>query len=106
MHPRVSKGNVVKDQTTVGASGSFGPAGAGQKTFQATLTGTGAVTASVSIQVSNDQIEWLDLASMSLSGTTSVSDGFATEAPWAYYRSNLTAISGTNDTLNVTGTGG
>lgn len=74
-------------------------------TFQATVVGTGAVTASVDIEVSNDGTYWVDTVAgtISLSGTTSHSDGFTTtEAPWKYVRANVTAISGTGATVNVT----
>lgn len=88
---------------TVG--GTYGPAYAGEKTFQATVSGTGAVSATVLIQVRNSSShDWLTLATITLSGTTTSSDGFASEASWAYYRANLTAISGTGATVVVTST--
>lgn len=64
-------------------------------TYQVTVVGTGAVTATVKIEVSNDDSNWLTLATITLSGTTSATDGFASDAPWAYRRANVTAISGT-----------
>ncbi len=70
-------------------------------TFQATISGTGAVTATVLIQVSNDASNWITLGTITLSGTTSATDGFASSAPWAYVRSNCTAISGTSAALSV-----
>lgn len=70
--------------------------------IQCVVSGTGAVTATVSIDVSNDGKNWiLDAATISLSGTTSDSDGFAMTAPWGYSRARLTAISGTNATCDV-----
>jgi hypothetical protein len=77
-------------------------------TFQAIVTGTGAVTATVSIQITNDDdgtspINWCStaLGTITLTGTTSASDGFATMAAWRYVRANVTAITGTGATLEV-----
>jgi hypothetical protein len=72
-------------------------------TFQATVVGTGAVTATVVIDVSNDGVYWCStvLGTVSLSGTTSSSDGFTTTASWKYVRARVTAISGTGATVQV-----
>lgn len=72
-------------------------------TYQAVVSGTGAVTATVVIDVSNDNINWLDtvMGTITLSGTTSDSDGFTTNAPWKYVRARVTAISGTGATVQV-----
>jgi hypothetical protein len=72
-----------------------------QRTFQATVTGTGAVTATVLIQVSNDGTNFLTLGTITLSGTTSASDGFASNAPWVHVRANVSAISGTSAAVTV-----
>jgi hypothetical protein len=87
-----------------GASSTFGPSKAGEKVFQATVTGTGAVTATVLIQVSNNvsTLGWITLGTITLSGTTTATDGFASEASWAYYRANVTAVSGTGAAVYVT----
>lgn len=72
-------------------------------TYQAVVSGTGAVTATVVIDVSNDNANWLDtvMGTITLSGTTSDSDGFTTNAPWKYVRARVTAISGTGATVQV-----
>jgi hypothetical protein len=72
-------------------------------TFQATVTGTGTVSATVVIDVSNDGTNWVatSLGTITLSGTTSSSDGFATTASWKYVRARVTAISGTGATVQV-----
>lgn len=74
-----------------------------QTSFQATVTGTGAVTATVVIDVSNDGTYAVSttLGTITLSGTNSSSDGFTTNAPWKYVRARVTAISGTGATVNV-----
>ncbi len=71
--------------------------------IQATLAGTGAVTATVTVEVSNtgNANEWILAGTINLSGTTTATDGFSVNAPWAYIRSSLTAVSGTNATANV-----
>lgn len=72
--------------------------------FQAYETGTGAITATVVIEASNDNTysSWVTLATITLSGTTAVSDGYATIANWPYVRAKCTAISGTSASVTVT----
>lgn len=92
--------------TTTGAGGRVSSS-AGPKTFQAfgtTTAGSGAAT--VTVQVSNadspTENDWLTLGTITLTlGTTSTSDGFASNAPWQHYRGNLTAISGTNAAVTL-----
>ena len=76
--------------------------------FQAIETGTGAVTATVIIQASNDQTtfegttsNWITIGTITLSGTTTATDGFTTVAPWKYMRAGVSAISGTNAAVKV-----
>lgn len=72
-------------------------------TFQligATTASTG--TATVTVQVSNDKTNWLTLGTISLSLTTSTtSDGFASDAAWAFFRGNVTSISGTGAAVSL-----
>lgn len=72
------------------------------RTFQATVVGTGAVTATIIIEATNDDIAHLTLGTITLSGTTSASDGFASSAQWRYVRARITAISGTGAAVTVT----
>jgi hypothetical protein len=72
-----------------------------KRTFQASIVGSGSVSATVPILVSNDGSNFLTLGTISLSGTTSATDGFASDAPWAFVRADVTAISGTSATVNV-----
>lgn len=73
----------------------------GPATFQAYVVGTGSVGATIKIQVANIAGQWLDAGTITLSGTTSATDGFALAVPWALCRANCTAISGTGATLTV-----
>ncbi|TXG77634.1 hypothetical protein E6Q11_02575 [Candidatus Dojkabacteria bacterium] len=87
--------------TGTGAGSAAGKAQNGMKTFQATVTGTGAVTATVLVEVSNNNVDFITLGTITLSGTTSSTDGFASEAPWAWYRGNVSAISGTGAAVTL-----
>jgi len=76
--------------------------------FQAIVTGTGAVTATVLIQVSNEadtfngvKTNWITMGTITLSGTTTATDGFTTICPWRYVRANVTALSGTGATVEI-----
>lgn len=97
-------------QTGVGAALKSPPgqglANATERTYQATVTGTGAVSATILIEFSNDEIGWLPDAanpnSITLSGTNLATDGFVVSAPWGAVRANLTAISGTGAAVTVT----
>lgn len=94
--------NVVTGVTVAG-TGAWVYKDAPKTTLQATVTGTGAVTATVVIDCSNDGVNACStpLGTISLSGTTSASDGFTTDAPWKFIRARTTAISGTGATLVV-----
>lgn len=89
---------------TITGAGAFLYKDSPEATFQATVTGTGAVTATVTIEFSNDGVNALSTVggTITLSGTTTSSDGFTTAAaPWKYWRANVTAISGTGATVQV-----
>ncbi len=74
------------------------------RTFDAKVVGTGAVTATVIIYVSNTGAsnDWITAGTITLSGTTSDVDGFAMNAKWAYTKANVSAISGTGAAVTVT----
>lgn len=75
--------------------------------IQATVAGTGAVTATINVEVSNGpdgapQALATIAGTITLNGTTSVTDGFTTQnAPWRFIRFNVTALTGTG--AKVTG---
>lgn len=74
-----------------------------EASYQAVVSGTGSVTATVVIEVSNDGINAINtpLGTIVLSGTTTDSDGFTSNAPWKYVRARVSAISGTGATISV-----
>lgn len=103
---RVSSGAVrslLGEGTLVNVTGNPVYKDSPYSTFQASVNGTGAVTATVVIDASNDGVYWCStaLGTISLSGTTSSSDGFTTTAPWKYIRARVTAISGTGATVTA-----
>lgn len=75
-----------------------------KNTFQATANGTsGAFSATVDVEVSNDETNWITMGTISLAGTatTANSDGFTSDSAWAFIRGNITAISGTGATATL-----
>lgn len=80
-------------------------------TFQVLLAGTGAISATVSFYVSNDDtfnttpasMQWCatPVATITVSGTTTASDGVTISAAWKYVQARVSAISGTGATLSV-----
>jgi hypothetical protein len=88
--------------TTTGESGVFYHRHVGERVFQAAMIGTGSVSATVVIYGSNDGVTFVELATISLSGTGSASDGFYLPAPWRYTKAAVTAISGTGAAVTVT----
>ena len=95
MANRVLTRFLIQGQTTTGA-GSENQLDHSPSTFQATVTGTGTVSATVAIEVSNDKTNWLTLGTITLSGTASATDGFFQDrVPWASIRGRVTAIAGT-----------
>lgn len=87
--------------TTGNATGSIirdvNPGG----TFQATITGTGTVACTVDIQASLDATNWVSLATITLSGTNSATDGFYSVGEWLYYRTVTTGATGTITSIDV-----
>lgn len=95
--------DLLKNATTV-SSGNWQFKDAPKAAYQATVSGTGTVTATITLEVSNDATFAVAtlLGTITLTGTTSSSDGFTTDAPWKYVRAAVTAITGTGATVNVT----
>ena len=78
-------------------------------THAATVTGTGAVSATVLIEGSSSLTGaggWYTLATLSPSGTTEASDAISGCALPAFMRARCTAISGTSASVVVTSIGG
>jgi len=100
----MSRAKLLESVTATGPGVSVENPGGGKATFQATgATSSGAGAATIAIEVSNDRINWLthDTLTIALS-TTSASAGIEMDAPWAYVRGNVTAISGTGAAVSLT----
>ncbi|MBP8788747.1 MAG: hypothetical protein KBE22_03255 [Candidatus Accumulibacter sp.] len=78
--------------TTVTGTPFSNPAGGA---YQATVVGTGAVGATVVFEVSIDGVGWLTLSTVTLSGTTTATDGFVAVGGWPNIRARVSAVSGT-----------
>ena len=66
-------------------------------------TSSGAGAATVNVEASNDGINWVVLAIIGLTlSTTAAVDGFAADAAWLYVRGRVTAISGTGAAVTLT----
>lgn len=76
--------------------------GRDSSTVQVTLVGDGEITAEVDVEYGNDGIGALLGIGYSLSGTTVVSEGDEVSGRWAYIRTNLKEITGTNAALTST----
>lgn len=87
-------------------------AGVGNKPFTSlrtfhgkgtTSSGTGAATIVVQVSNTDVNVDYITLGTITLTlSTTSTSDGFTSDAPWAYVRGNVTAISGTGAAVTLT----
>lgn len=72
------------------------------RSFQSYITGTGALSATVLIEGSNDEVGWILMQTHTLSGTTTDVAGLPSSAQWEFVRARLTAISGTGAAVTVT----
>ena len=103
-----SVGALLVNVTAPAYGGYAGPAAKGQKTFHLHLQGDAgaAVSSTVKLWVSNFNpavyaSSWVLAATFVVSGTSVITDGLTVEGPWAYWRAEVTAIAGTNATLNL-----
>lgn len=100
--------NILTAATAVGSGFPQVTNSASPLSFQATITGTGSLTGTVVIEGTNEAplaaSNFLEIGTITLSGTTSASDGFvAANAPWNAVRARIPSggITGTGATINV-----
>jgi hypothetical protein len=98
--PEIIQSQQILSTTSGSASGTACKCRSGGVSFDISLTGTGVVSATVVTEGSNGGV-WHELATTSLSGTNSDSDGFSNNGGWALVRARTTAISGTDATVVV-----
>lgn len=94
---------LIDGATATGAGTAKHMPATGRVTFQASgTTSAGAGAATIKVQVSNDNSNWLDLATISLTlSTTADTAGTAVDANWGYVRGNVTALSGTDAAVTL-----
>ena len=97
--------NRLLDAVTVTGTGEW--VRSNGKTFQATLTGTGALTATVEVEFSNDMVGVVKGGInhdgiINLAGNDLASDGFRDDGTWLYKRAKLTELTGTDAMVTVT----
>jgi len=98
----LTRGVLLAAATATGAGSAVADSGR-PPSFDATVTGTGAVSATVVIQGRNAASGgWVTMATITLSGTATATDGFAILTRYVEYRANLTAVSGTGAAVTVT----
>jgi len=102
-----STGNIstLLDAVTATGAGTAAELPAADATFQCIANGTsGAFSATVNVEVSNDNTNWETAITFSMSGTATTADtaGDNIAAPWKYIRGNVTAISGTGANVTLT----
>lgn len=65
------------------------------KTYQAKLTGTGAISCTLSLQQSNTDGDYEEFAQMTISGTTTAIDSYSWQSASPYFKYSVLSISGT-----------
>lgn len=73
----------------------------GDHTFTATVSGVGAVSATVLIEASNDNVGWTTLATLSPSGTAVGAAAASSTSSYAYWRTTVSALTGTSVTVSA-----
>jgi len=98
----LSRTTMMAARTTTGADNPVSDTGR-PPSFSASVSGTGAVSATVRIEGRNAANGiWFTLATITLSGTTSAADGFGSLVRYMEYRAVLAAVSGTGAAVTVT----
>lgn len=88
--------------TGTGPGGSFQDSNKAPS-FSGFVAGTGAVSATVDIEVRNSiGGAWVKYGTLTMSGTTQAGDAVAGTARYAEYRANVVALSGTGAAVTVT----
>lgn len=93
---------LIPGATSIGPGGVF-PGLGSPPSFQVAVAGTGSVSATVDIEARNQPSggAWVLLATVTLSGTGSATDGCGSLVQHIEYRADVTALSGTGATVEV-----
>jgi len=73
----------------------------GKNSFQVNLTGSGTVSVTATLEVSNDGANWIPATALSMTGTGGDVDGVTLDAGWVYARITLSSITGTSATATA-----
>jgi hypothetical protein len=89
---------VIATGAGAATAGAVGP-----KTFQASgLTSSGTGSATIAVQGTLDGVSWDTFGTITLTlGTVSTSDSFSSDDRYVSVRGNVTAISGTGASVNL-----
>lgn len=71
--------------------------------YQADVAGSGAVSATVLIEVRNGNAGWILYGTLSPAGTVSGSDSIVGDTQWNEHRARCTSLTGTSVVVNATG---
>lgn len=76
----------------------------GPKSVEVLLTGTGAISATINVYGAHTDrnTNGTLIGTLSPTGTTTAVDSFVNDVPWPYIFTDVTAISGTSASVNVT----
>lgn len=69
---------------------------------QATVVGTGAVTADISVQVSNDDVGYVEITTFTLTDTDLATNIATVQSAYKYVRAEVEAITGTGAVCTIT----
>lgn len=74
-----------------------------ERCYQGTVVGTGALTATITLFGSVDGVNFsaTPFGTITLSGSTSVTDNFASSAIWPFVRCVTASVTGTGATVNT-----
>lgn len=73
------------------------------RTYQATVSGTGSLTATVKFYGSQNNTNFpsIPFGTITLSGSSMVTDGFASVAAWPYVKCDISNITGTSASVDA-----
>lgn len=101
--PAADVGPLLINQTSVGLGPIKTPIGPNRTYFISAVASAGANgTATVDIEASNDNKDWLRLGTITFSsiGDITEKDGFSSYTAWKFLRAKVKAITGTGMTIN------
>lgn len=94
--------NLLSEATAVGNTGATIMGQFIDKmSLQGFVVGTGAVSATVIVEGSNNGTDWVTISTLTMSGTTRAADGGVLQTFFQQIRARVSAISGTGAKVSV-----